>query len=147
MGSPVLLTLLLGVAAIVVWFSLLAGWPENFLKIAVAVIAIGGATVSWFWPGNCSPQAGYVLVLCATFVVPFLIAYPFVSQEEAKEKARKYAEEHLHGAEKIEIAGAKLDNWTWTVTGWRIDKYSRPIQFHVDIHSKSGTSSNLRFTK
>lgn len=146
-GSPVLLNLLCGVVTIVVWFLPLAGWPENFLKIAVAVIAIGGATVSWFWPANYSMQAGYVLVLCATFLVPFLIAYPFVSQEEAKEKARKYAEENLHGAKKIEIAGAKLNNWTWTISGWRIEKYSRPIQFYVDVHSKSGTSSNLRYTR
>lgn len=92
-------------------------------------------------------QAGYVLALCATFVVPFLIAFPFVGQEEAKEKARTYAKDHLHGAKNIEIAEAKLDDWTWIVTGWRIEKYAQPIQFYVDIHSKSGTASNLRYTQ
>ncbi len=80
---------------------------------------------------------------CAAFAVALLIAWPFVSQKEAKEKARKYAEEQLHGEQDIKMDGAKLDNWTWIVTGWR----SRTVQFYVDVHAKSGTASNLRYTR
>lgn len=137
--------LLSGAACVILWFLSLAGWPQNFITIALAVITIGGASVSWFWPANYNPQSGYILVLCATFVVPLLIACSFISEKEAKEKARKYAEEHLHGAHNINIDQAKLDNWTWTVTGWRIEKYARPIPFYVDVHAKCGTATNLRY--
>lgn len=79
--------------------------------------------------------------------VALLIACPFVSQEEAKEKARKYAQEQLqlHEPERIQMAEPKLDNWTWVVSGWRTSKYSQPVRFFVNIHSKRGTATNLRY--
>jgi hypothetical protein len=141
------MVLLGSVMVAMVWFLPLGSWPENFLKIAVLIFGVSTAVVTWFWPANSSLRTGYFLAIYLTFVVPFLIAYPFVGQEEAKEKARKYAEEHLHGAKNIKIAEAKLDDWTWIVTGWRIESFGLSVQFCVDVHAKSGTASNLRYTK
>jgi len=133
--------------SLIVWFLPLAGWPENFLKIAAFIFLICSPIVYWFWPAGSSLGWAYVLVACVTIVTSFLIAYPFVTQEEAKEKARKYAEEQLHGAQSIKIADAKLDNWTWIVTGWRIEKYSQPVRFYVNVPAKHGTATNLRYTE
>jgi hypothetical protein len=125
----------------------MAGWQANLLKIVPVVFLIFSPIVYLSWPASYSLYWAYALVICIVIIPSGLIACPFVTQDKAKRNARKFAEENLHGATSIQIDRAELNDWTWIVGGWRIQTYTAPMRFWVNVHAKTGTASNLRWLK
>jgi hypothetical protein len=122
----------------------LASWQESF-GIAFAVLSpILGYAGYAFLPTN----SGIGMGVSVAAIAAFLIAYPCVSMKKAKETARKFAQEQFQG-ERVDIEDAKLDYWTWHVSGWRVPKFAQPIRFYLDVDAKlfRGVKNGLHYVR
>lgn len=108
----------------------LGDWPQNFGIVFAAGSAILIPLLSMFWPTNLSLIIGAL----GASVIGFLVAYPFVCEEQAKELAQRQVQKEKPDFT-VSIAKAKLNNWTWDVTGW-LTSYGQSVEFHVPVSAK-----------
>jgi hypothetical protein len=110
----------------------LGDWPRNFGIVFAAGSAILIPTFGLFWPANLS----LIMGASSASIIGLLVAYPFVSEEQAKQLAQRQVQKEKPDFT-VSIAKAKLDNWTWDVTGW-LTSYGSSVEFHVAVSAKRG---------
>lgn len=119
----------------------LTGWRTNFL-IWVTGSGVITSIFLQLYPTTLVQNSGNAQAIETAFtsvvVLGFLLCFPFVTENKAKQIAKKVADKTLatkFGTNFTVVMGvATLDNWTWHVSG----TYTGAIvPFRVDVHSKS----------
>ena len=146
---PLAVGLLWILISTLLWYLKSAGWQENFGVGVLILTGISAAIgIAFYSQLTANSNLGwfYVVGVCVGIITSLLVACPWVCTEKAKETAQKYAQERLGGmGHDISIIDAKLDDWTWHVTGWRISRGGSSVRFCVDIDSKRGKVRSLYY--